>query len=79
VTVPSELPALPDTTPIINGDAQGFVNGAADSAQSFGNYIGGTIGEVSPETGQAVASVGQTVADTLRQLPLPGPLFPRTP
>jgi translation initiation factor IF-2 len=44
----------------------------ADAGQSVTDAAGVSVGRVSPELGGAVAGAGQAVAQTVKQLPLPG-------
>ena len=48
----------------------------ADGTQAVTDAAGVSVGRVSPDAGSAVATTGQTAADTVRQVPLPNGLIP---
>jgi hypothetical protein len=77
VTSPLE-PVQVTTAPIINSISNPATTAAqvADGAQSVTDAAGGSAGRISPQLGGAVAGAGQTVAETVRTLPLPGHLLP---
>lgn len=73
-----KAPALPSPDPLLNpisnpGTATSQV---ADGAQTVTDQAGVSAGKVSPQAGDAVTQVGQTTADTLRSVPLPGHILP---
>jgi hypothetical protein len=78
VTSPLE-PVQKTADPIINGISNPATAAAqvADSAQSVTDAAGGSAGRISPQLGGAVAGAGQTAAETVRALPLPGHLLPQ--
>jgi hypothetical protein len=48
----------------------------ADGAQSVTDSAGGSAGRISPDVGGAVSGAGETAADAIRTLPLPGHVLP---
>jgi hypothetical protein len=78
VTSPLE-PVQKTADPIINGISNPATAAAqvADGAQSVTDAAGGSAGRISPQLGGAVAGAGQTAAEAVRTLPLPGHLLPQ--
>jgi hypothetical protein len=72
-------PVQKTADPIINGISNPATTAAqvADGAQSVTEAAAGSAGRISPQLGGAVAGAGQTAAETLRALPLPGHLLPQ--
>jgi hypothetical protein len=73
-----KAPSLPSTTPLIDpisnpGTAAAQV---ADGVQSVTDSSGVSVGKVNEQLGQVVTQAGQTAADTVRALPLPGHIVP---
>jgi hypothetical protein len=68
---PAVTPALPPS-PIPIPQPDRVPGQLADQAQAVTNSAGSAAAAVSPPAGQAVAGGGQTAADTMRTLPLPG-------
>ncbi|MEA2483178.1 MAG: hypothetical protein QOC55_1125 [Thermoleophilaceae bacterium] len=71
-------PSLPSTSPLIDpisnpGTAAAQV---ADGVQSVTDSSGVSVGKVNEQLGQVVTQAGQTAADTVRALPLPGHIVP---
>jgi hypothetical protein len=73
-------PALPKTPPVpspqdipqLISNPGTTTSQVADAGQSVTDAAGVSVGRVSPELGGAVAGAGQAVAQTVKQLPLPG-------
>jgi hypothetical protein len=78
VTSPLE-PVQKTADPIINGISNPATAAAqvADGAQSVTDAAGGSAARISPQLGGAVAGAGQTAAEAVRTLPLPGHLLPQ--
>jgi hypothetical protein len=76
--IPAKLPPLPSPGPIdlSSPNPDQTRNQLADSAQQATDSLGGSVSGVNESAGQAVSTAGQTATDEVRQLPLPGPLFP---
>jgi hypothetical protein len=72
-------PVQATTTPIINtiSNPATTAGQVADGAQSLTDSAGGSAGRVDPQLGGAVASAGQSAAEAVRTLPLPGHLLPQ--
>ena len=73
-----KAPPVPSPDPIIDtisnpGSTAGQV---ADAGQQITDAAGVNVGRISPEIGGAVTVVGDTVADTVRSVPLPGHVLP---
>jgi hypothetical protein len=77
--VSKPLQPVQDTaTPIFNsisnpGTTAGQI---ADGTQAVTDAAGGGVGRVSPDVGNAVTAAGQTVAQTVRDVPVPGQVAP---
>jgi hypothetical protein len=70
-------PALPKAPPVpspedLISNPGTTASQVADAGQSVTDAAGVSVGRVSPELGGAVAGAGQAVAQTVKQLPLPG-------
>jgi hypothetical protein len=71
-------PVQDTTTPIFDsisnpGTTAGQI---ADGTQAVTDAAGGGVGRVSPDVGSAVTAAGQTVSQTVRELPVPAHLGP---
>jgi hypothetical protein len=78
VKAPVDAPQLPqfDPGPLFDGDPAGFAGNVANTVQAVAGATGGSVGQASPETGAAVTQTGTATADAIRNVPLPGKLFP---
>jgi hypothetical protein len=68
----------PATDPIIDtiSNPATTAGQVADGAQSVTDAAGVSLGQVSPELGNAVIGTGQAAAQTVRQIPLPQHILP---
>jgi hypothetical protein len=73
-----KAPSLPSASPLLDpisnpGTATAQV---ADGVQSVTDSSGVSVGKVNAQLGQVVTQAGQTAADTVRAVPLPGHILP---
>lgn len=76
-------PAVPQqieeaTSPIIDAVSNPgtTTDAVADGTQQVTDTVGGSVGQLSPDVGGTLTTVGQSVAQTVRQLPLPDHIIP---
>ena len=69
-------PITPPPIPPIDTDPSHTRNQLADSVQSSADTAGVSVGKVNQDAGQSVTTTGDSAANAVRNVPVPGPLLP---